>query len=168
VSRITRGKVELRLERIDLASVIHDAIETSKPMIEAGAHHLAVQLPDEPLALQADAVRLTQLFANLLNNSAKYTDNGGQISLSAQREPPEVLVTIRDSGIGIPADMLSKVFDLFTQVDRNNVRSQGGLGIGLTLVRSIVEMHGGSVEVRSDGPGMGSEFLVRLPLAPGK
>jgi signal transduction histidine kinase len=168
VSRITRGKVELRLERVDLASVIHDAIDTSKPMIEAGAHHLAVQLPDEPLALQADAVRLTQLFANLLNNSAKYTDNGGQISLSAQREPPEVLVTIRDSGIGIPADMLSKVFDLFTQVDRNNVRSQGGLGIGLTLVRSIVEMHGGSVEVRSDGPGMGSEFLVRLPLAPGK
>jgi signal transduction histidine kinase len=164
VSRITRGKVDLRLERVDLASVINGAIETSKPMIEAGAHHMTVQLPDEPLTLQADAVRLTQLFANLLNNAAKYTDKGGQISLSAQRQGSAVLVSIRDSGIGIPAEMLSKVFDLFTQVDRNNVRSQGGLGIGLTLVRSIVDMHGGSVEVRSAGPGLGSEFLVWLPL----
>jgi signal transduction histidine kinase len=165
VSRITRGKVELRKECADLAGVIHGAIETSRPLIEAGGHQLSLSLPDDPLVLDADVVRLTQVFANLLNNAAKYTDNGGQLSVVARREGSVALIAIRDNGIGIPVEMLSKVFDLFTQADRTGGRSQGGLGIGLTLVRSIVDLHGGSIEVRSDGPGLGSEFLVRLPLA---
>jgi signal transduction histidine kinase len=165
VSRITRGQVELRKNRVDLASVVHSAIETSKPLIDSSRHLLEISLADEPLKLEADAVRLTQVFANLLNNASRYTDEGGRIWLSARREGSDALVSIRDNGIGIPSDMLTKVFDLFTQVDRNNSRSQGGLGIGLTLVRSIVDMHGGSIEVKSDGAGRGSEFLVRLPLA---
>jgi signal transduction histidine kinase len=165
VSRITRGQVELRKELVDLTSVVQSAVETSKPLIETGKHQLELSLGTEPLIVEADAVRLTQVFANLLNNSAKYTDTGGQISLVARRDGSSVVVSIRDNGIGIPADMLVKVFDLFTQADRTNSRIQGGLGIGLTLVRSMVQMHGGSIDARSDGPGRGSEFVVRLPLA---
>jgi signal transduction histidine kinase len=115
--------------------------------------------------LEGDPVRLAQVLSNLLNNAAKYTEKGGQIRLAARRERSNVVVSIRDSGMGIPAEMLSKVFELFTQVDRTYGRAQAGLGIGLTLVRSLVQMHGGSVEARSDGPGKGSEFVVRLPLA---
>ncbi|MEO8308470.1 MAG: ATP-binding protein [Pseudomonadota bacterium] len=165
VSRITRGQVELRKQRIDLASVMHGAVETSKPLIDAGKHKLEVFLGDEPLMLEADAVRLTQVFANLLNNAAKYTDPGGQISVAARRDGSSTLVSVQDNGIGIAPEMLTRVFDLFTQADQNNDRGQGGLGIGLTLVRSMVIMHGGTIEARSQGPGRGSEFVVRLPLA---
>jgi PAS domain S-box-containing protein len=165
VSRITRGKIELRKEQVELAAVVRSAIETSKPLIDAARHQLAISLPAEPLMLEADPVRLAQVLANLLNNAAKYTDAGGQIWLTARRAGPSAVISVRDNGVGIPAGMLHKVFDLFTQVDDNYGRAQGGLGIGLTLVRSLVDKHGGSVEVKSDGPGKGSEFVVRLPLA---
>jgi PAS domain S-box-containing protein len=165
VSRITRGKFELRKEPIDLADVVRSAIETSKPLIDGAGHALTVALPEDPLPLEADAVRLAQVLANLLNNAAKYTEPGGQIWLSARREGAEAVVSVRDNGNGIPPDMLQTVFDLFTQADRSYQRAQGGLGIGLTLVRSIVHMHGGSVEAHSGGLGQGSEFVVRLPLA---
>ena len=166
VSRITRGKIELRKERVELLAVIQSAVETSRPLIEEARHRLAVTLPPEPLALEADPVRLAQVIANLLNNAAKYTEEGGQIWLTARREADEAVVSVRDTGLGIPADMLPRVFDMFAQVDRTLKRSQGGLGIGLTLARTLVEMHGGRLEARSDGPGQGSEFTVRLPLAP--
>ena len=165
VSRITSGKIELRKEQMELGDVVRSAIETSRPLIDAAHHQLALSLPTEPLTLEGDPVRLAQVLSNLLNNAAKYTAEWGQIRLAARRERSSVVVSVRDNGMGIPAEMLSKVFDLFTQVDRINSRTQGGLGIGLTLVRSLVEMHGGSVEARSGGPGQGSEFLVRLPLA---
>lgn len=167
VSRITRGKVELRRQRVDLREIAHTAVETSRPLIDAGTHELVVSLCDAPVVLDADAVRLTQAVANLLNNSAKYTDRGGRIALTVSREADSGVVSIRDNGSGIPPDMLAKVFDLFTQVDRTYSRAQGGLGIGLTLVRSMVDMHGGTVEARSEGAGRGSEFIVRLPLAAG-
>jgi PAS domain S-box-containing protein len=165
VSRITRGKIELRKEQVELAAVVRSAVDTSKPLIDTARHQLAISLPAEPLILEADPVRLAQVLANLLNNAAKYTDDGGQIWLTARREGANVVVSVRDTGMGIPADMLQKVFDLFTQVDRTYNRAQGGLGIGLTLVRSLVSKHGGSIEVKSDGPGKGSEFVVRLPLS---
>ncbi len=165
VSRITRGKIELRKEPVEIAAIVRNAVETSRPQIEAGSHQLALALPPEPLTVEGDAVRLAQVFANLLNNSAKYTDEGGQIWLTVRREEAEVAVSVRDSGAGIPPDMLPRVFELFTQVDRQGDRAQGGLGIGLTLVKSLVEMHGGSVQAHSAGPGRGSEFVVRLPLA---
>jgi signal transduction histidine kinase len=167
VSRITRGKIDLRKEPVDLAAVVHSAVETSKPLIEAARHQLAVTLPDEPLILDADPVRLAQVLANLLNNAAKYTPEGGRIWLTARRAGSNAEVSVRDSGTGIPAEMLPKVFDLFMQVERTYSRAQGGLGIGLTLVRSLVSLHGGSVEARSEGPGRGSELVVRLPLAAG-
>jgi len=126
-----------------------------------------VALPAEPVFLEADQTRLEQVLANLLNNAAKYTERGGRIRLSAEREGGEVVVRVRDAGIGIPADLLPRVFDLFTQAERSLDRSQGGLGIGLALVKSLVEMHGGRVEAHSEGPGRGSEFVVRLPALPG-
>jgi len=165
VSRITRGKIELRKERVDLAGVVQSAVETSKPMIESAHHQLSISLPLESLFLDADPIRVTQILANLLNNAAKYTEDGGQIYLTACADGPHALVSIRDTGMGIPAPMLPKVFDSFTQVDRTYDRSQGGLGIGLTLVRTLVELHGGTVEAHSNGAGQGSEFVVRLPLA---
>jgi len=168
VSRITRGKIDLRKEPVELAAVVRSAVETSKPLIEAARHQLAVTLPDEPLILDADPVRLAQVLANLLNNAAKYTPEGGRIWLTARRAGLNVEVSVRDSGTGIPIEVLPKVFDLFMQVERTYSRAQGGLGIGLTLVRSLVSLHGGSVEARSDGPGRGSEFVVRLPLAAGQ
>jgi PAS domain S-box-containing protein len=168
VSRISRGKIELRKEPVELAAVVRSAVETSKPLIDAARHQLAISLPAEPLVLEADPVRLAQVLANLLNNAAKYTDEGGQIWLTGRREGAQAVVSVRDNGAGIPRDMLQKVFDLFTQVDRTYNRSQGGLGIGLTLVRNLVDKHGGSVEARSAGPGQGSEFVVRLPLAEGR
>jgi PAS domain S-box-containing protein len=165
VSRITRGKIELRKEPVTVASAVRSAIETSRPLIDAAHHHLVVRLPTDALVVEADPVRLAQVLSNLLNNAAKYTEDGGQISLGARRDGAEVVISVRDSGIGIPADMLPRVFDLFVQVDRTHSRREGGLGIGLTLVRSLVDMHGGTIEARSDGPGCGSEFLIRLPLA---
>ncbi len=165
VSRITQGKLELRREQLSLAEVLTMAVETSMPAIEAGRHDLTVSLPEETLMLEADKVRLTQVFGNLLNNAAKYTDRGGRIWLGARREDGSVLVSIRDTGIGISAAKLPRVFEMFSQAHRDSARGQAGLGIGLTMVRSLVELHRGSVEARSEGPGRGSEFIVRLPLA---
>jgi CheY-like chemotaxis protein len=167
VSRITRGKIELRKERVEVAPVLRGAVETSRPLIDAGGHQLVLSLAEEPLAVEGDPMRLTQVIANLLNNAAKYTDASGTIWLSARRDGAEVVVSVRDSGTGIPPDMLPHVFGLFTQVERSTGRAQGGLGIGLTLVKTLVEMHGGSVAARSEGLGKGSEFIVRLPLATG-
>ncbi len=165
VSRITRGKIELRKSRVALAAVLEAAVETSRPLIESSHHELAVRLPAQPLYLDADATRLAQVFANLLNNAAKYTDPGGRISLDAAGEGEQVLVTVRDSGMGIVASALPRVFDMFVQIHQATDRAQGGLGIGLTLVRRLVEMHGGTVDAHSEGIGKGSEFSVRLPLA---
>jgi PAS domain S-box-containing protein len=164
VSRITRGKIDLRKEHLDLAAVIGSAVETTRPMIDAAGHSLTVDLGDERLELDGDAVRLAQVFGNLLNNAAKYTPNGGQITLRAESRGADAWVSVRDNGAGIRSDLLAKVFEPFVQAERTYNRSQGGLGIGLTLVRSIVELHGGSVEARSAGPGQGSELVVRLPL----
>jgi PAS domain S-box-containing protein len=165
VARITQGQIELRAQPIELAAVVRSAVETSRPLLEAARHQLAISLPTEPLVLQADPVRLAQVLSNLLNNAAKYTDDGGQIQLSVRREANDAVICVRDNGIGIPPAMLPKVFEPFTQINRTYGRAQGGLGIGLTLVRSLVEMHGGSVKAQSAGPGQGSEFIVRLPLA---
>jgi len=165
ISRITSGKIELRTEPVEIAAVVRSAIETSKPLIEAGGHQLAISLPAEPLTVQADPVRLSQIIANLLNNAAKYTDPGGQLWLTATLEAGEVAISVRDNGIGLSADMLANVFEMFTQVDRDHKRSQGGLGIGLSLVKRLVELHGGRVEAKSAGLGRGSEFIIRLPLA---
>ena len=164
VSRITRGKIELRMQAVDLATVLRSAAETSRPLIDEAGHRFSMEIPPEPLVLRADPVRLAQIFANLLNNAAKYTSPGGQIRLAVRRENGGVVVSVRDTGIGIPRDMLPRVFELFTQVDRHVDRAQGGLGIGLTLVKRLVEMHDGTVEAHSEGPGRGSEFVVRLPL----
>ena len=164
VSRISRNKLELRKEFVELATVVNRATETSRPLVEVAEQQLLVTLPAEPVLLDADPVRLAQAFSNLLNNASKYSEKGSQIWFQAEQVGDEILVSVRDTGIGIPADKLPNVFDMFMQVDRSLERSQGGLGIGLTLVRQLVQMHGGSVEVRSDGPGKGTEFIVRLPL----
>ena len=163
VSRITRDKLELKKQRVELLTVVHSAVETSRPLIEQAGHTITVTLPPTPIYLDADLTRLAQVFSNLLTNSAKYTPSGGRIWLIAEGFENEVAVTVRDNGLGIPAESLPKIFQMFSQVDRNMERAQGGLGIGLTLVRRLVEMHGGTVEARSDGPGQGSEFTVRLP-----
>ncbi len=163
VSRITRGKVELKRERLDLRSIIRSAIETAQPWIEGQKHRLSVTMPDQPVWVDADPTRLAQVFSNLLNNAAKYTAEGGAIDLKVFTQGDRVHVEVNDNGMGIPAAMLSKVFDLFTQVDRTLERSQGGLGIGLTLVQRLVELHGGSVEAHSEGYGKGSQFSVTLP-----
>ena len=163
VNRVMHNRLELRPVDIDIAPVIHQAVEMSQPLIDTAGHHLRVILPAEPLFMHADPVRLTQVFANLLNNSCKYTPGGGQLQISAERDGDHVVVRVKDSGAGIPADQLEKIFNMFNQVDRSPERAQGGLGIGLTLVRRLVEMHGGSVHARSEGPGKGSEFVVRMP-----
>ena len=164
VSRITRNKLELRKERVSLAAVINSAVETSRPLMEQAGHTFSLTLPPAPVYLDADLTRLAQVFSNLLNNAAKYTEPGGRISLTGELSGAEVVVQVRDNGLGIPADALPRIFEMFSQVDRNMERAQGGLGIGLTLVRRLVEMHGGTVEARSDGPGRGSQFVVRLPI----
>ncbi|MFP7723568.1 PAS domain S-box protein [Lysobacter sp. A3-1-A15] len=166
VSRINRGKIELRRERLDLGVAVAAAVEALQPFIDAHRHQLVVVLPDHPLHVDADLGRLVQVFGNLLNNAAKYTSPGGHVRLEARGDGMEAVVTVRDDGAGIPADMLAPVFEMFTQVDQSLGRSHGGLGIGLTLVKSLVELHEGTVEARSEGPGRGSEFIVRLPLAP--
>jgi signal transduction histidine kinase len=166
VGRISRGKLDLRKERVSLASVIDAAVETSRPFIEAGRHALTVELPAGPAAIEGDAVRLSQIFANLLNNAAKYTDPGGRIELRARREEGRVVVTVSDTGIGMAPETVQDVFGIFSQATPALQRSQGGLGIGLYLVRSLAEMHGGSVAAASPGVGRGSQFSVTLPLAP--
>jgi signal transduction histidine kinase/DNA-binding response OmpR family regulator len=164
ISRITGGKVQLRKEPIDVAAAVERAVETSRPLIDARKHELAVTLPAEPVLVEADLVRLAQVLANLLNNAAKYTGEGGSIALEVAREGDEAVFRVRDNGIGIAPEMLPSVFDLFTQADRSLDRSQGGLGIGLTLVRKLVELHGGVVQAFSEGANRGSEFVIRLPV----
>jgi signal transduction histidine kinase len=164
VSRVTRGRVELQKQEVELAAVLAQAVEISRPLIDQRQHTLHLALPPKPVHLEADPTRLSQVMSNLLNNAAKYMEPGGRISLSAEVHGSEVLLRVRDEGIGIPADMLSRIFDPFIQVERSLDRSEGGLGIGLALVRSLVEMHDGKVEAFSEGPGLGSEFVVRLPV----
>ena len=163
VSRITKGKIKLRLERFDLRAVIADAVETSRPLIDAHGHELSVTLPDGPIPVEGDMTRLTQVVANILNNAAKYQNNHGRVELTVTQESGQAVITVRDRGVGIPPEMLSRVFELFAQGERAPDRAQGGLGIGLSLVKNLVELHGGKVEAASDGIGRGSEFTVRIP-----
>ncbi|MEO8627989.1 MAG: ATP-binding protein [Betaproteobacteria bacterium] len=165
VSRLTQGKITLKKSRVALARIVERAVETSRPLIEAHNHQLTVALPDAPIYVDCDAIRLSQVIANLLNNATKYTPASGQIRIDAERRGESVIITVKDNGIGIPADALAGVFDLFTQAERSLARAEGGLGIGLTLVRRLVEAHGGSVQANSAGLGQGSEFTVELPLA---
>ena len=164
VSRVSRGRLRLRTEPVDLGEVVRHAVEASHPLIEAGQHRLVVEFPPQPIRLDADATRLAQVFSNLLNNAARYSEPGTTIQVSASREEGEAVVRVTDHGIGIAPSMLPRIFEAFLQIDRSLERSQGGLGIGLTLVKQIVELHGGHVEAHSDGPGKGSVFTVRLPL----
>ncbi len=163
LSRISRGKVELRKQRVELAEVLGQAVETSRPVTEEAGLELTVDLPSDPIFVDADLTRMTQVFANLLNNAAKFTERGGHVWLTAETQDGHAVVSVRDDGIGIPAQQLARVFDMFTQVDQSLERSRNGLGIGLSLVRGLVEMHGGTVEARSEGCGLGSELIVRLP-----
>ncbi|OJW06038.1 MAG: hypothetical protein BGO49_07250 [Planctomycetales bacterium 71-10] len=167
VSRINQNKMELRRARTTLDEVVASAVETARPAIELAGHELAVALPEAPTPLFADLTRLAQVFSNLLTNSAKYTPRGGRIRLSARVEGATVAVRVEDDGVGIPAEAIPRLFDMFSQVDRSLERSTGGLGIGLALVKGLVEMHGGSVEAESAGPGLGSAFTVRLPASAG-
>jgi signal transduction histidine kinase/ActR/RegA family two-component response regulator len=165
VSRLSRSRMELRTELIELAVVLEAAMETSRPLIEGAGHQLTVALPPEPVYLEADPVRLAQVFANLLNNAAKYTDPGGQIRLEVERRRSDVIVSIADTGIGIAPELLPRIFEIYSQAKSASARSLDGLGIGLSLARGLVELHGGSITVRSDGPGQGSTFVVCLPVA---
>ena len=165
VARITSGKIQLQKERIDLAAVVARAVEGARPLIDARRHTLEVILPEAPVPVEADPIRLAQVLWNLLNNAAKYTPDGGRITLEVERGD-EAVVRIRDTGMGIASEMLPRVFDLFTQVERTLARAEGGLGLGLTLVRRLMEMHGGTVAATSAGQGQGSEFVVRLPVLP--
>jgi signal transduction histidine kinase/CheY-like chemotaxis protein len=167
LSRITRGKVELRMEDLDLRRVVDAAVETSRPLVEKHNHQLWISLRDEPLCVRGDPVRLAQVLSNLLNNAARYTDDGGRISLEAYSEEGEAVLAVSDNGSGISQDALEGVFDMFTQADASDTRAKHGLGIGLALVRNLVEMHGGVVGAQSEGPGLGSRFEVRLPLVSG-
>ena len=162
ISRVTRGKVRLQREVVDVGTIVAYAVETSRPLIDKQRHRLSIAVPPEPIMVDADPIRLAQVLSNLLNNAAKYTTEGGLIRLGVGVEAGDVVFRVRDNGIGIPPEMLAKVFDLFAQVDHSLDRSQGGLGLGLTLVRSLVEMHGGTVQARSAGLGRGSEFQIRL------
>jgi CheY-like chemotaxis protein len=167
MSRITRGALELRRERVDLSAILRNAVETSEPLIQAARHRLDVSLPGEALWLEGDPVRLAQILSNLLNNAARYTPEGGAISLGVRREGTMVAISVQDNGRGIAAEALSRIFLMFNREVRPDGGGQGGLGIGLTLSRRLAEMHGGTIEARSEGPGRGSEFIVRLPLADG-
>lgn len=166
LSRITRNQVALQRERVRVASIIDAALETTLPLIEQRGHQLVVNQPDAGAEVHGDAIRLTQVFANLLNNAAQYTDPGGRITVNVRVEGDEVVATVRDNGIGIPASLLPGVFDMFRQPPLTHGPSpSGGLGLGLGLVKRLVQMHGGSVEAESEGPGLGSVFTVRLPHA---
>jgi signal transduction histidine kinase/CheY-like chemotaxis protein len=164
VSRITRGIIDVKKEPLDLTAIVKAAVETSRPVLDSLRHEIRLDLEAHQICVAGDPVRLTQVFANLLNNAAKYTNHGGSITIASRRQSGDAVISVKDNGIGIAPHLLSQVFDMFMQVDRSTRRSQGGLGIGLTLVKSLVGMHGGTVEARSDGPGLGSEFIVRLPL----
>jgi PAS domain S-box-containing protein len=163
VSRVITGGIQLHQERLEMRGIVDRAIESARDLIDRCKHELSVSLPAEPIWLQGDPTRLEQVVVNLLNNAAKYTDEGGQIGLTAQQEGDQVVLRVRDTGVGIAPELLPRIFDLFTQADRTLDRSQGGLGIGLSLVQKLVELHGGKVEAHSAGLGQGSEFIVRLP-----
>jgi PAS domain S-box-containing protein len=165
VSRITRGMIELQKERLDIAEVLLNAVETSRPLIDKKGHQFDITVSAEPIILEADKIRLAQIITNLLNNAVKYTPEPGKIWLSARREGSQAVISVRDNGVGIPAEMQLKVFDMFTQLNEATNRPQGGLGIGLTLVQNLVNLHGGSIQVNSDGANLGCEFVVSLPLA---
>jgi signal transduction histidine kinase len=165
LARVRAGKIEFCPRPTDLAGVLTDAVEASRPLMEKLGHELTVTLPLGPLCVDADPGRLTQAVANLLNNAAKYTPERGHVTLFAKQVESEVEIGVRDNGMGIPTDLLPRIFDLFMQVDGSRSRARGGLGIGLSLVRQIVEMHGGTVHASSAGPGQGSEFRIRLPIA---
>ncbi len=166
VSRITRGTIELRKERADVAAIVEQALETSRPLLDAASHNLSVALPSEPLWVMADVTRLAQVLANLLNNAAKYTRPGGHIHLAVECDGDDAVIRVHDDGIGIPPQMLSRIFEMFAQVDTSLERAQGGLGLGLTIAQRLVDMHGGTITAASDGPGTGSELIVRLPRLP--
>ena len=167
VSRISRGRIELQKEIVELATVVAEAVETVQPQLDKRHQEIHISLPKEPLRLEADPTRLEQILLNLLTNAAKYTDAGGRIGLIVERHDGEVVVRVRDSGIGITPEMLPRIFDLFVQDEHQRDRSLGGMGIGLSLVKNLVAMHGGSITAHSQGPGMGSEFVVRLPVLSG-
>jgi len=164
ISRIKRGKMDLKKEVVTVHALIERALELTEPLITRRRHELSVDLPPSPIAIEADPIRVVQALSNLLNNAAKYTDPGGRITVSARKEAEEAVIEVRDTGIGIAKEMLPRVFELFMQADGSVERSQGGLGIGLTLVRNLIEMHGGRVAAFSEGAGKGSEFVVRLPV----
>jgi signal transduction histidine kinase/ActR/RegA family two-component response regulator len=165
VARITQGKLILKVERVTLTSIVDAAVETARPLLDDKKHHLTVTLPDNAVTLDADPLRLSQVLSNLLANSAKYTNPSGQIQLRCSVASDAVHISVRDNGIGIPAEALPKIFEMFSQVDVTSIRSEGGLGIGLSLVKGLVELHGGKIEARSQGAAQGSEFTVLLPLA---
>ncbi len=162
VSRMVSGQISLQKKPVRLAEIVNDAVETCRPIIRLRKHHLTVELPEEPVFVEADLTRLSQVISNLLNNAAKYTDDGGQIRLDAAVDNGTVTIRVRDTGLGIDPELLPHIFDLFTQAERTPDRSEGGLGIGLTLVKRLVELHGGTVEAHSEGLGSGAEFIVRL------
>ena len=164
VSRVTSGTIKLQKETVDISSIVSHAVESSRPLIDSRRHRLHLSMPGRDLPVSGDPTRLTQIVVNLLNNAAKYTPEGGEITLAVREEGANVIVSIRDTGVGIAPEFLGKVFDLFTQGERTLDRSEGGLGIGLTLVRRLIEMHGGTVTALSEGVGEGSEFFIRLPL----
>lgn len=164
VARISQGKLELRKQHVNIETVVTSALETCDPLIRQGGHELTVTLPEQPVWVDADATRLAQALANLLSNAAKYTERGGRVWLTVELQGSDVVVTVKDNGVGISPAMLPRIFDMFTQADRSFERSQGGLGIGLSLTKQLIELHGGSIEARSAGQGKGSEFLVRFPM----
>jgi CheY-like chemotaxis protein len=166
VSRITRGKIHLRKERVELRTVVNHAVETTRHLIKSRRHELTVSLPAETIWLEADVARMEQVLTNLLTNATKYTEPCGHIWLTVERQGPETILRVKDTGIGILPEMVPHVFDLFVQADRSLDRAQGGLGIGLTLVKALVEMHEGKVEAHSPGVGKGAEIIVRLPVVP--
>jgi signal transduction histidine kinase/ActR/RegA family two-component response regulator len=164
IARITSNKLELRKERIELREVLNAAVETSQPLIEQRGHELTIEISEQPIYLDGDMVRLAQVISNLLNNAAKYTERGGRIWLTATKKDGNAVVNVRDTGMGITPEVLPRIFEMFTQADRTMAGSPGGLGIGLTLVRRLVQMHGGTITVHSDGRGKGSEFIIDLPM----
>ena len=166
VARITQNRIELKRVRIDLRAVVQSAVEASRPMIDAQGLTLTVDMPEQPLWIEADATRLGQALSNLLNNAAKYTEHGGHVHVSTDAANGIATVSIADTGLGIPPEMLPRIFDMFTQLQAHRDHAQGGLGIGLTLAKRLVELHGGTIEARSEGAGLGSQFDVRLAIAP--
>jgi two-component system, sensor histidine kinase len=164
VARITQGKLELKRERVKLTEVVDSAVEAVRPLLDSKHHQLTVTLPPEDVTLQADSLRLSQILSNLLANAAKYTDAAGHIELSGSVQDGTLSLSVRDDGIGMPPDAPTRIFEMFSQIDSASARAEGGLGIGLAIVRGLLELHGGTIEARSDGPGQGSQFIVRLPL----